>query len=77
MYFSFNDLLISNSNELGATWNVQVVKGKITTSCLWHALRALIVGVVLMTIGAGMATIGNLQIFFYPKQSYAIFYNLD
>lgn len=42
----------------GATWNVQVVRGKMTTRCLWHACRALILGIVLMSVGAGMATIG-------------------
>lgn len=42
----------------GATWNVQVVRGKITSRCLWHACRALALGVVLMLLGAGMATIG-------------------
>lgn len=35
-----------------------------TTSCLWHAFRALMLGVVLMMIGAGMATIGNNRFFF-------------
>lgn len=42
----------------GATWNVQVVKGKMSTQCLWHACRALMVGILLMAIGAAMATIG-------------------
>jgi hypothetical protein len=42
----------------GATWNVQVVKGKMSTQCLWHACRALIVGILLMIIGASMATVG-------------------
>jgi hypothetical protein len=42
----------------GATWNVQVVRGKMSTRCLWHACRALMVGMLLMIIGAGMATIG-------------------
>jgi hypothetical protein len=45
----------------GATWNVQVVRGKMTTRCLWHACRALVVGLVLMSLGAGMATIGKLN----------------
>lgn len=44
----------------GATWNVQVVRGKMTSRCLWHACRALALGLVLMMIGAGMATIGQL-----------------
>lgn len=42
----------------GATWNVQVVRGKMSTQCLWHACRALMVGLLLMAIGASMATIG-------------------
>jgi hypothetical protein len=42
----------------GATWNVQVVRGKMSTRCLWHACRALMVGILLMIIGASMATIG-------------------
>ncbi|CAO1358104.1 unnamed protein product [Diamesa serratosioi] len=42
----------------GATWNVQVVRGKMSTRCLWHACRALMLGMFLMAIGAGMATVG-------------------
>lgn len=42
----------------GATWNVQVVRGKMSTQCLWHACRALVLGIILMSVGAGMATIG-------------------
>lgn len=42
----------------GASWNVQIVRGKMTSRCLWHACRALALGLVLMMIGAGMATIG-------------------
>ncbi|XP_037024222.1 uncharacterized protein LOC119066072 isoform X2 [Bradysia coprophila] len=42
----------------GATWNVQVVRGKMTSRCLWHACRALMIGILLMALGAGMATIG-------------------
>lgn len=42
----------------GATWNVQVVRGKMTSRCLWHACRALILGMALMLLGGGMATIG-------------------
>ncbi|XP_068142101.1 uncharacterized protein [Drosophila tropicalis] len=42
----------------GATWNVQVVRGKMSSKCLWHACRALILGVTLMLLGAGMATLG-------------------
>lgn len=29
-----------------------------TTRCLWHACRALMLGILLMLIGAGMATVG-------------------
>lgn len=43
----------------GATWNVQVVRGKMTSRCLWHACRALMFGILLMMLGAGMATIGK------------------
>ncbi|EAT43463.1 AAEL005128-PA [Aedes aegypti] len=42
----------------GATWNVQVVRGKMTSRCLWHACRALVLGIVLMLVGGGMATVG-------------------
>ncbi|XP_016933122.4 histone-lysine N-methyltransferase SETD1A isoform X2 [Drosophila suzukii] len=42
----------------GATWNVQVVRGKMSSKCLWHACRALILGLTLMLLGAGMATLG-------------------
>ncbi|XP_036344676.1 uncharacterized protein LOC118753905 [Rhagoletis pomonella] len=42
----------------GATWNVQVVRGKMSSKCLWHACRALILGLTLMVLGAGMAIIG-------------------
>lgn len=45
----------------GATWNVQVVRGKMTSRCLWHACRALMIGMLLMTLGAGMATIGKFS----------------
>lgn len=47
----------------GATWNVQVVRGKMTSRCLWHACRALILGMLLMFLGAGMATIGEQRTF--------------
>lgn len=43
----------------GATWNVEVIRGKMTSRCLWHACRALVLGMVLMVLGAGMATIGK------------------
>ncbi|KAI9586932.1 putative mediator of RNA polymerase II transcription subunit 26 [Glossina fuscipes] len=42
----------------GATWNVQVVRGKMSSKCLWHACRALVLGLTLLLLGAGMATIG-------------------
>ncbi|KAJ2944389.1 hypothetical protein O0L34_g18397 [Tuta absoluta] len=42
----------------GATWNVQVVKGKMSSKCLWHACRALSAGLLLMLLGAAMAVIG-------------------
>ncbi|KAH9632461.1 hypothetical protein HF086_014545 [Spodoptera exigua] len=42
----------------GATWNVQVVKGKMSSTCLWHACRALSAGLLLMLLGAAMAVIG-------------------
>lgn len=46
----------------GATWNVEVIRGKMTSRCLWHACRATVLGMVLMVLGAGMATIGNNSI---------------
>lgn len=56
----------------GATWNVQVVRGKMTSRCLWHACRALMFGILLMMLGAGMATIGktvkNLLAFKYHSR---------
>ncbi|XP_030037239.1 uncharacterized protein LOC115452780 isoform X1 [Manduca sexta] len=42
----------------GATWNVQVVRGKMSSQCLWHACRALSAGLLLMLLGAAMAVIG-------------------
>ncbi|XP_063698053.1 uncharacterized protein LOC134828991 [Culicoides brevitarsis] len=42
----------------GATFNVQVVKGKMSGKCLVHACRALTIGLTLMFIGAAMATVG-------------------
>ncbi|XP_011498501.1 PREDICTED: uncharacterized protein LOC105362713 [Ceratosolen solmsi marchali] len=42
----------------GAHWNIQVVRGKVTTRCLWHACKALGIGLLLMLLGACMATIG-------------------
>ncbi|XP_047504825.1 uncharacterized protein LOC125049520 [Pieris napi] len=42
----------------GATWNVQVVRGKMSSKCLWHACRALSAGLLLMLLGGAMAVIG-------------------
>ncbi|XP_059612938.1 uncharacterized protein LOC132259358 [Phlebotomus argentipes] len=42
----------------GATFNIEVGRAKMTSRCLWHACRALALGIVLMLLGAGMATIG-------------------
>ncbi|XP_038223606.1 uncharacterized protein LOC119840903 isoform X1 [Zerene cesonia] len=42
----------------GATWNVQVVRGKMSSQCLWHACRALSAGLLLMLLGGAMAVIG-------------------
>ncbi|XP_071542795.1 uncharacterized protein [Panulirus ornatus] len=39
-------------------WSIQAVKGKVTTRCLWNACKALTIGILLIFIGAGMATIG-------------------
>lgn len=55
----------------GATWNVQVVRGKMTSRCLWHACRALMIGILLMILGAGMATIGKCGRF-DPKTGFLI-----
>ncbi|RZF36087.1 hypothetical protein LSTR_LSTR005903 [Laodelphax striatellus] len=41
-----------------AQWNVQVVKGKVNKRCFWNACKALSFGLLLMLIGASMATIG-------------------
>lgn len=38
---------------------LKVVRGKVTTRCLWHACKALGIGVLLMLLGACMATIGT------------------
>lgn len=45
----------------GAQWNVQVVKGKVNGKCLWNACKALSLGLLLMVLGAAMATIGKLK----------------
>ncbi|XP_042224622.1 uncharacterized protein LOC121868269 [Homarus americanus] len=39
-------------------WSIQAVKGKVTTRCLWNACKALTIGILLIFIGAGMATVG-------------------
>lgn len=44
----------------GAQWNVQVVRGKVNGKCLWNACKALSLGLLLMVLGAAMATIGQL-----------------
>lgn len=43
----------------GAQWNVQVVRGKVNSKCLWNACKALSLGLLLMVLGAAMATIGT------------------
>lgn len=43
----------------GAQWNVQVVRGKVNGRCLWNACKALSLGLLLMVLGAAMATIGK------------------
>ncbi|XP_076633591.1 uncharacterized protein LOC143347876 isoform X2 [Colletes latitarsis] len=46
----------------GAHWNVQVVRDKVTTRCLWYACEALGIGLLLMLLGACMATIGFIVV---------------
>jgi cytochrome c oxidase assembly protein Cox11 len=46
----------------GAHWNVQVVRAKVTTRCLWNACKALTVGMVLLLAGCAMATVGKYRI---------------
>lgn len=38
---------------------LKVVRGKVTTRCLWNACRALAVGIALLLIGTTMAVIGE------------------
>lgn len=45
----------------GAQWNVQVVRGKVNGKCLWNACKALSLGLLLMLLGAAMATIGKVK----------------
>lgn len=37
---------------------MQVVRGKMSSQCLWHACRALSAGLLLMLLGGAMAVIG-------------------
>lgn len=39
--------------------DLQVVRGKVTTRCLWNACRALAVGIALLLVGTSMAVIGE------------------
>ncbi|KAJ9575485.1 hypothetical protein L9F63_007690, partial [Diploptera punctata] len=43
----------------GSQWNVQVVRGKVTTRCLWNACKALTLGLLLLLLGCAMATVGQ------------------
>lgn len=52
----------------GAQWNVQVVRGKVNGKCLWNACKALSLGLLLMVLGAAMATIG-INLLFQSKYS--------
>jgi len=49
----------ARSSANRADWNVQVVKGKVTSKCLWNACKALSLGIVLMVLGAAMAILGR------------------
>lgn len=40
-------------------WSIQNVRGKVTPRCLWHACKALMVGIFLIMVGAAMATVGK------------------
>lgn len=61
----------------GAQWNVQVVKGKMNGKCLWNACKALSLGLLLMVLGAAMATIGSFVLYtpYLIKIIYRHFYN--
>ena len=48
----------------GAHWNVQVVRAKVTTRCLWNACKALTLGLVLLLAGCAMATVGKYGILY-------------
>ncbi|XP_052125691.1 uncharacterized protein LOC113212298, partial [Frankliniella occidentalis] len=39
-------------------WNVEVVRGKVTTRCFWNACKAFSFGLALMVIGTTMAVVG-------------------
>ena len=51
--------LFPRRSQAKRQWSIQAVKGKVTTSCLWNACKALTFGTLLIFIGAGMATIGE------------------
>ncbi|CAG9818823.1 unnamed protein product [Phaedon cochleariae] len=61
----------------GAQWNVQVVRGKVNGRCLWNACKALSLGLLLMVLGAAMATIGyyadHLSDYTEPRENFTIF----
>lgn len=54
----------------GAQWNVQVVRGKVNGRCLWNACKALSLGLLLMVLGAAMATIGKYRTVYIIKKSF-------
>lgn len=53
--------LFSRRSQAKRQWSIQAVKGKVTTSCLWNACKALTLGTILIFIGAGMATVGEYR----------------
>ncbi|CAH2244421.1 jg25366 [Pararge aegeria aegeria] len=52
----------THSNEYIKTIIVLVVRGKMSSKCLWHACRALSAGLLLMLLGAAMAVIGFIVV---------------
>ena len=40
-------------------WSVKSVRGEVSTDCLCHAFKAVSIGVILVVMGAGMATVGE------------------
>lgn len=61
----------------GAQWNVQVVRGKVNGKCLWNACKALSLGLLLMVLGAAMATIGKEKLLInedLPKTAINLFF---